>query len=377
MAQAPTFSAVSRSRRPPLPLGRRPLLHDRAAGQSDADPHGGDDARAVVAELDDRDEGHRRRAAVPPRPARRRRRRRSPSDSGSRRELLREPVAGQLVHSEGGVQLPDDVVGRQVAVLELVDVGHHLGLDEPPDGVADHQLLFGPFEHRAPPWRPWLADSGVGPLAMRLSEARLQSECEEQAPVRIGRKKEGTPYERWGGEAVLHRPGRPVLRRGRRRSAARPHVPRRPDRGRRPTWRSSSCSSGADPTTYSEQRGHPRLRMRHARFAIGTAEADAWLRHMTDGGAGERDGAGRRGGAPRLPHDGRPEPGQHTGLRVAPARVVRGPAGGRRAWSDRSLRLVFLTLRGCPIAHPAHYPVRRGECPGPVSSAPAGGPIRE
>jgi hemoglobin len=35
------------------------------------------------------------------------------------------------------------------------------------------------------------------------------------------------------------------------------------------------------PTTYSEQRGHPRLRMRHARFAIGPAERDAWLRAMT------------------------------------------------------------------------------------------------
>ena len=34
------------------------------------------------------------------------------------------------------------------------------------------------------------------------------------------------------------------------------------------------------PGTYGEQRGHPRLRMRHARFAIGEAERDAWLRHM-------------------------------------------------------------------------------------------------
>jgi hemoglobin len=34
------------------------------------------------------------------------------------------------------------------------------------------------------------------------------------------------------------------------------------------------------PGTYSEQRGHPRLRMRHAHFAIGDAERDAWLRHM-------------------------------------------------------------------------------------------------
>jgi hemoglobin len=34
------------------------------------------------------------------------------------------------------------------------------------------------------------------------------------------------------------------------------------------------------PTTYNELRGHPRLRMRHAHFAIGDAERDAWLRHM-------------------------------------------------------------------------------------------------
>jgi hemoglobin len=36
------------------------------------------------------------------------------------------------------------------------------------------------------------------------------------------------------------------------------------------------------PTTYSQERGHPRLRMRHAPFAIGAAERDAWLTHMRD-----------------------------------------------------------------------------------------------
>lgn len=34
------------------------------------------------------------------------------------------------------------------------------------------------------------------------------------------------------------------------------------------------------PSTYSDERGHPRLRMRHAPFVIGEAERDAWLRHM-------------------------------------------------------------------------------------------------
>ena len=34
------------------------------------------------------------------------------------------------------------------------------------------------------------------------------------------------------------------------------------------------------PGTYSEQRGHPRLRIRHAPFPVTPAARDAWLRHM-------------------------------------------------------------------------------------------------
>ena len=34
------------------------------------------------------------------------------------------------------------------------------------------------------------------------------------------------------------------------------------------------------PTTYDQERGHPRLRMRHAPFAIGPLERDRWLLHM-------------------------------------------------------------------------------------------------
>ena len=34
------------------------------------------------------------------------------------------------------------------------------------------------------------------------------------------------------------------------------------------------------PRTYSDQRGHPRLRMRHSPFKIGFLERDAWLRCM-------------------------------------------------------------------------------------------------
>ena len=34
------------------------------------------------------------------------------------------------------------------------------------------------------------------------------------------------------------------------------------------------------PTLYSDERGHPRLRMRHAPFSIGGEERDRWLVHM-------------------------------------------------------------------------------------------------
>lgn len=37
------------------------------------------------------------------------------------------------------------------------------------------------------------------------------------------------------------------------------------------------------PTTYSEQRGHPRLRMRHAPFAVTPEARDRWLLHMRAG----------------------------------------------------------------------------------------------
>jgi hemoglobin len=37
------------------------------------------------------------------------------------------------------------------------------------------------------------------------------------------------------------------------------------------------------PTTYSDTRGHPRLRMRHAPFAVTPTARDHWLRHFRAG----------------------------------------------------------------------------------------------
>jgi len=36
------------------------------------------------------------------------------------------------------------------------------------------------------------------------------------------------------------------------------------------------------PAVYQSSRGQPQLRARHARFTIGAAERDAWVRHMSE-----------------------------------------------------------------------------------------------
>jgi len=62
-------------------------------------------------------------------------------------DLAREPVPRHRVHPEGREQLADDVVRRQVAVLELAVVGHELLLDEVPHRRPNHLLLVSPFDH--------------------------------------------------------------------------------------------------------------------------------------------------------------------------------------------------------------------------------------
>src|ERR1700687_6305600 len=42
------------------------------------------------------------------------------------------------------------------------------------------------------------------------------------------------------------------------------------------------------PSTYSDRRGHPRLRMRHAPFVIGEPEREAWLAPLRGAGTSPR-----------------------------------------------------------------------------------------
>ena len=98
--------------------------------------------------------------------------------------------------------------------------------------------------------------------------------------MRLRREPRATTYERWGGEPFFTT----LIDRFYQGVAADPLLA--------PMYPEDLTESKAHlalflmqywggPPTYSEQRGHPRLRMRHAPFAIGRAESDAWLRHMT------------------------------------------------------------------------------------------------
>ncbi len=97
--------------------------------------------------------------------------------------------------------------------------------------------------------------------------------------VRFGRS-EPTAFERWGGEpffvALVDRfyarvATDPVLR------------PLYPEDLTDPSTHLALflMQYWGGPRAYNEQRGHPRLRMRHAPFTIGPAQAEAWLAHMT------------------------------------------------------------------------------------------------
>ena len=128
--------------RPPLLLRRRALAHDRGRGEPHRHSHGGDHARAVPAQLDDRQHRHCRARTTAVALA--------PLALLARLLGLDAPLealARHRVHAERGEELAQDVVRRQIAVLELVALRDDLGLDELADGVPDHLLLFGPLEH--------------------------------------------------------------------------------------------------------------------------------------------------------------------------------------------------------------------------------------
>ena len=98
--------------------------------------------------------------------------------------------------------------------------------------------------------------------------------------MRLKRKSEGTPYERWGGQPFFDA------------LVEQFYVGVATDPLLRPMYPDDLTESKAHlalflgqywggPEVYNQVRGHPRLRMRHTPFVIGRTEAEAWMRHMT------------------------------------------------------------------------------------------------
>jgi hemoglobin len=87
-------------------------------------------------------------------------------------------------------------------------------------------------------------------------------------------------YEAVGGEKTFRRLVREFYRRVATDPVLRPVYPSKDLGPAEEHLRLFLVQYWGGPRTYSERRGHPRLRMRHARFAIGEAERDAWLKNM-------------------------------------------------------------------------------------------------
>ena len=90
-----------------------------------------------------------------------------------------------------------------------------------------------------------------------------------------------TFYHAVGGEPAFRRLVAGFYRRVAADPVLRPLYPEEDLSGAEERLRLFLMQYWGGPHTYNERRGHPALRMRHARFAIGPAERDAWLRHMT------------------------------------------------------------------------------------------------
>ena len=98
--------------------------------------------------------------------------------------------------------------------------------------------------------------------------------------IRRGTLQEQTFYEQVGGEKTFRRlvhrfyegvAGDPLLR------------PMYPEQDLGPAEERLTLflmQYWGGPRTYSDERGHPRLRMRHAPFTVDQAAHDAWLHHM-------------------------------------------------------------------------------------------------
>ena len=87
-------------------------------------------------------------------------------------------------------------------------------------------------------------------------------------------------YERMGGEVIFKELTKRFYQEVSQNEVLKPMYPEDDMTGAEERLRLFLEQYWGGPTTYSDTRGHPRLRMRHAPFKIGNVEHDAWLACM-------------------------------------------------------------------------------------------------
>ncbi len=95
----------------------------------------------------------------------------------------------------------------------------------------------------------------------------------------MGMNEQPTIYELAGGDAPFRRLIDAFYRRVEQEPLLRPLYPADLAPSREHLFLFVTQYFGGPPR-YNAERGHPRLRLRHAPFAIGQAERDAWVRQM-------------------------------------------------------------------------------------------------
>jgi hemoglobin len=94
------------------------------------------------------------------------------------------------------------------------------------------------------------------------------------------RSQGGTPFAAFGGEEFFQRLVHGFYERVGRDPILRPMYPDEDLSAAERRLRLFLMQYWGGPQTYSEERGHPRLRMRHAGFAIDSVARDRWLSLM-------------------------------------------------------------------------------------------------
>lgn len=125
-------------------------------------------------------------------------------------------------------------------------------------------------------------DVKAGPVLGLESYAVASETMDGVTEIRRGTLQEQTFYEQVGGEETFRR----LVHRFYRGVAEDPLLkPMYPEEDLGPAEERLALflmQYWGGPTTYSENRGHPRLRMRHVPFKVDRAAHDAWLKHMRD-----------------------------------------------------------------------------------------------